>query len=180
MPRRYYTRYRTRVYARRRKWSPTLGQGVLNTRAEQNSAGFAYTVLCSNSTNQGTNAPVSTIIKVKNFKCVIDIISQSATSGTGLLRNNFYAIMFVPQGFTITANTPTEHPEWIMVWRTIDFGITSGTALSSSSNLQLSSRLTRNLNSGDQIVLFNSFYNPETITYTVVSTFYCSFVTCNN
>ena len=180
MPRRYYRRTRYYRYSKK-KWSPTLGQGVLTTAAEPSSTGFGYTVLCSNSSLQGTQAPVTTIIKVKNFKCVIDIVSKSATTPNGMfLRNVFYAIMFVPQGFTITANTPIEHPEWIMVWRTSDFGPLAEGSASTASNLQLSSRLTRNLNSGDQIVLFNSFYNSESVANTVLNTFYCSFVTCNN
>lgn len=177
MPRRYYTRYRPRAYVKRRKWSPTLGQGVMNTQANANATGFSSTVLCANSINQGTDAPVSTIIKVKNFKCVIDIFSNGPASST---RNVFFAIMFVPQGFTISATTPTEHPEWIMVWRTVDIGVTTDSNIPSASNLQLSSRLTRNLNSGDKIVLYHSFYNNTTSTNVISSTFYCSFVTCNN
>lgn len=179
MPRRYYRRTRYYRYSKK-KWSPTLGQGVLNTTAETQTTGFGYTVLCANSSLQGTNAPVSTIIKVKNFKCVIDIVSHTASATSSYSRNNFYAIMFVPQGFTITATTPTEHPEWIMVWRTTDVSIASSTTSSISSNIQLSSRLTRNLNSGDQIVLYNSFYNSDNTANTISNTFYCSFVTCNN
>lgn len=178
MPRRYYTRYRPRAYGKRRKWSPTLGQGSLTTAASTNNSGFSVSVLCGNSSVQGTTTPVSTIIKVKNFKVVLDIVSVTTA---GVARNNFYAIMFVPQGFTVGVNTPQEHPEWIMVWRTVDVGRGSDSSTPTSTNIQLSSRLTRNLNSGDQIVLFNSVFNGgSNANITLSTTFYSSFVTCNN
>lgn len=140
------------------------------------STAFVTTVLCANSANQGTNTPVSTIIKVKNVKVVLDIISTNVS-----IRNNFYAIMFIPQGFTPTVNTPQEHPEWIMVWRSVDTTTTGSTTAQNIPNVQMSSRLTRNLNSGDSIVLYQTAINPSTGGPVTISTaFYVSFVTCNN
>lgn len=181
MARRYYTRYRPRAYRSRRKWSPTLFQGVstLNVTASTTQAltSFITTPLCGNSSNAGTTTPVSTIIKVKNFKIICDV-----TSSTNNVRNLFFAIMFLPQGFTPTVTTPQEHPEWIMAWRTVD--ATSASSVDRAvgiPNVQLSSRLTRNLNSGDSIVLYQSAALPANVTSTIINTvFYCSFVTCNN
>lgn len=179
MPRRYY-RYRPRRgCVSRRKWSPTLIQGNFTLTAGANPTGstaFHTYVLCANSANQGTNVPVSTIIKVKNFKVVFDITSTSNS-----FRNNFYAIMFLPQGFVATANTPQEHPEWIMVWRTIDTTSASSPAYASGiRNFQMSSRLTRNLNSGDSIILYQYAVNPTSGEASISTGFFASFVTCNN
>ena len=46
--------------------------------------------------------------------------------------------MFVPQGVTPTINSPIQHPEWVLAWRGLE---------------------TRNLNSGDSIVVLWSGYN---------------------
>lgn len=180
MPRRYYTRYRPRPYGKRRKWSPTLLQGVstlsIPASSSQALTGFTSTVLCGNSANSGTTTPVSTIIKVKNFKVVCDI---TVTQNT--IRNLFFAIMFLPQGFTPTVTTPQEHPEWVMVWRTVDATSAGEQRAQGIPNIQLSSRLTRNLNSGDSIVLYQSGTLPANVTSINVNTaYYCSFVTCNN
>lgn len=180
MPRRYYTRYRPRAYGKRRKWSPTLLQASMTldvpTNIESAVSAFTISVICANSTNQGSAVPVSTIIKVKNFRVNIDI-----TATTNYLRNNFYAIMFLPQGFVPTVNTPVEHPEWIMAWRTHDPTSASVSSAIGIRNFQLSSRLTRNLNSGDRIVLYQSVILPAGQPASTVSTaYFASFVTCNN
>lgn len=181
MPRRYYTRYRSRrTYVARRKWSPTLIQTQQQTAAIPDTNGYSTVTLCANASNQGTNVPVSTIIKVKNFKVVLDIVSLSSNASSSTIRNNFYAIMFVPQGFTVTANIPQEHPEWIMVWRTVDVGRPATDGAPTSPNIQMSSRLTRNLNSGDSIVLFHSYYNSSSASANISTTAIVSFVTCNN
>ncbi len=179
MPRRYYTRYRSRrFYGQRRKWSPTLTQGSINNTVQANTTGFQTVVLCENSANVGTSTPVSTIIKAKNFKVIIDAVT--AGSANVNMRNNFFAIMYLPQGYQASAETPTQHPEWIMAWRTVDVGYTSGSS-TVAPNFQMSSRLTRNLNSGDRIVLYNSVFNANASGVNAVTTaFYVSFVTCNN
>lgn len=171
MPRRYYRR-RYGGYRKRRKWSPTLVNGSFSLSATASTSNFQGTVLCRNSSNVGTDVPVSTIVKVKNFKVLCDITSVSNS-----ISNLFVGIIFVPQGFTVSLTTPTEHPEWLLVWRTIDG--TAGASLGVQ-NVQISSRLARNLNSGDSIVLFTSGTNLQSSTATMNFSFYCSFVTCNN
>lgn len=177
MPRRYYYGRRSYRGSRpRRKWAPTMVQGTLTYDIDAQTTAFNGSLLCQNSANVGSSVPVSTIVKVKNFKVVIDL---TTVTGGATARNFFLALMYVPQGFTLTVNTAIQHPEWILVWRTIDAtsGTSNGTALQ---NIQMSSRLARNLNSGDSIVLFSSAYNPSTGQIGVGLSFYCSFVTCNN
>lgn len=180
MPRRYYTRTRPRYYGKRRKWSPTLLQSNMTLEVPQTGdtavTAFNVSVLCANSAVVGVDTPVSTVIKVKNFRVNIDI-----TATNNFLRNNFYAIMFIPQGFTPTADTPTQHPEWIMAWRTHDPSSTSVSTAVGIRNFQISSRLTRNLNSGDRIVLYQSIISPAQNSQSTISTaYFASFVTCNN
>lgn len=175
MPRRYY--YARRYYGgsrrKARKWSPSLVRANLALTAAAGVNSFTTLDLCGNSSNVGANVPVSTIIKAKNFKTVIDV-----TSGTGgdALRNFFLAIMYIPQGFVVTGETPAQHPEWILVWRSVDVSF-NGQQLQ---NVQISSRLARNLNSGDKIVMFVSVENTGVSTANVNLGFFCSFVTCNN
>lgn len=180
MPRRYYygRRY-SRGSRPKRKWSPTLVQGSPFINVPGQNFGFASAVLCGNSANVGTTVPVSTIIKVKNFKIVFDITAI----GNGNVRNFFVSLLYVPQGFTVSADTALQHPEWLLSWRTIDCTPTNGTTGAIQlQNVQMSSRLARNLNSGDTIQLFMQARNDsaETTSTRIDLSFYCSFVTCNN
>lgn len=170
MPRRYYRR-RYGGYRKRRKWSPTFVDGTFTISFPSQTSAFQGTTLCANSSNIGNNVPVSTIIKAKNFKMVVDIGNIPTSTSV----NNFLlAIMFLPQGFTGSYNLPKEHPEWILAWRTVDANF------SSLQNVQISSRLARNLNSGDSIILFVSGSNLGTSTSEITVSFICTFVTCNN
>lgn len=183
MVRRRYTRVYRRVA--KKKWCPILKQVLTTTSTlggnTTDVVTFSYATLCQNAVTTGDNVPVPvpTMIKVKNFKCVLDIATSSAT----VARNNFYAIMYIPQGYTVTTTTPQDHPEWIMVWRTVDRGL-SGTE-NTTENVQISSRLARNLNSGDSVILYNSFIVPSgagsaSLSINTTTVAYVSFVTCNN
>lgn len=74
--------------------------------------------------------------------------------------NYIVGISFIPEGYTITANTNVDvstlgecffykHPEWLLSWKRLDYS-----ASNQINEFSLSSRLKRNLNSGDGIVFF--------------------------
>lgn len=170
MPRRYTRNYRRYGNFKRRKWSPVFVSATANLTPPSN---FNFVPLAQNTANVGTNAPISTIIKVKNFKVVADIIAtrDTSTPPAGASPSLVFSIMFVPQGYAITQTLMVDHPEWIMAWRAIDYATTN--------TVQVSSRLSRNLNSGDQVVLFFT-RNVSGVSVDLAFGFQIYFVTCNN
>lgn len=178
MPRRYYYGRRSYRGSRpKRKWCPALIQGTLTVSGPGTSYSGSNSVLCSNAPSSVSTVPVATVIKVKNFKVVLDVDIANS-----LFSNVFVCIMYIPEAVTVSNELPLQHPEWILVWRTIDVNSSANNSTSQIQNLQMSSRLARNLNSGDKIILFTSGYysGASTQTGTYAIRYYCSFVTCNN
>ena len=150
MARRYYRR-RTITRAPRKKWASNI---VTFTESMTNP--FLTHVLVTNAAQTASPTPV--IVKVGNFKCQLDASYMYETSGANVLGMTAY-IMYVPEGITVTTNAAAQdliakHPEWIMAWRQFNMdGIQTATAAHVNS-VTFSSRLKRNLNSGDSIQLF--------------------------
>lgn len=150
MPR-YLRRRYTRVVKNRKRWATNLIQAQSNVQSTV--AGNAAVIdLVVNSTQSSTPTPV--IIKTGNFKLQFEYQFTSVPSGTvvGSSMNAF--IVYVPEGivldnYTNTTSYVNAHPEYIMGMRAIDIGSASGNTNVTS----LSSRLKRNLNSGDKIQL---------------------------
>lgn len=154
MARRYYRR-RPAVVRPKKKWSSNI---VLINRGQAQGPRFVMD-LCTNSTQSTSPTPV--IVKTGNFKLRLD--AQLTTPG-GMTISSWpsvsYYVMYVPEGFVFTA-TPshaelisyiTKHPEWIIAYSVAG----SNTTASSRWDLEtcsFSSRLKRNLNSGDKVVL---------------------------
>lgn len=144
MPRRRYYRRYVKV-APRKKWASCILQGSVTTSN--------FGVICENSA--GTATPTPVIVKCGNFKVQGDVMYN--TTGTGSSNRpallNFFLI-FVPEGITPSDALIGSHPEWIIGWRTIDVGVirsTSETAIACAT-FSFTSRLKRNLQSGDRIV----------------------------
>jgi len=133
----------------KKKWASYMKEltpANVTIQAGQVGGGFASCVI--NSSQDST--PTPTIIKVKYCKCAFDF------SSSVLFNQGFVCLMFVPQGVTPTINSPIQHPEWVMAWRGMEIDA-SGTA--KGTQVMLSSRLSRNLNSGDSIIMLWSGYN---------------------
>ncbi|AYA60340.1 hypothetical protein [Bovine serum-associated circular virus] len=153
---------RTFYTARRQtvKWSPHLLIQPMTMEATQGE--FAsYQLIAKNSSD--TSIPVPSVIKVKNFKVSIDTSAPSDFS-QGMKYLNAY-LMYVPEGITLNTDTAKNHPEWIIAWRGIN-----DTNQSDRDNYVLSSRLARNLNSGDAIYLLFAGYTNTTHSFSFVAT----------
>lgn len=168
MPRASVSVRTVRSRRRGKKWSPVLVE--LNPDAQQvnaNSNIFFSTTICENSNNTNT-APTATVIKVGNLK--VSFECECASNRTIFASGQAF-IMFVPQGLTPTTDYANQHPEYIMVWRSFN---PSGAV----SAITMQSRLKRNLNSGDKIVLFYKVRNDDpnaniTIAFRGVATYVC-------
>lgn len=158
MARRRYRRYRRR----RAKWSPNLqvlrGSGIapsINT-APDNGTFADFITIAQNNTTTSQNS-ISQIFTVKNIEVSAELESNSS------VQNIEYYIMFVPEGYSLSKNLPEVHTEWIMAYKYIGSPITPGG--STTSNAQppkIRTRLSRKLNTGDQIVFIIRGLNNST------------------
>lgn len=150
-------RYR-RFYKRRSgKWSPNLqvlrGEGT--APATETFADFITIAQNNTSTSQNSIAQVFT---VKNVEVSAEL------EATGSIQNVEYYIMFVPEGYALSADLPEVHTEWIMAYKYIgtpvnSTGTVGGAVLSNAQPPKIRTRLSRKLNTGDQIVFIIRGYN---------------------
>ena len=151
MPRRYYRSYKKNYSSNKKKWASYLKDvtpATVTIPAESVSGGAATLVV--NAAQDAT--PTPTIIKVKHCKLAFDFQTSA------FFKQGFCCICFIPQGVTPSYLTPIQHPEWILAWR----GIETGSDGLLGNLINLSSSLSRNLNSGDSICIIWSGYNAGT------------------
>lgn len=170
MPRRSLTRTVAATRRRGRKWSPVLVQEEKTMVLAASNQTVEVFRLCANSSNTQTG-PTATIIKCGNFKLNFDVQSSSNTPFAGY--GQAY-VMFAPQGVNPTVDYPNEHPEYIMAWRSFDPGYNALQSLS------LQTKLKRNLNSGDAVVLVVRISNISSTQQTIAFHHTTTFVCCNN
>lgn len=142
MPRRRYYRRYVRA-APRKKWASNIIQGTVSTTN--------FGVICENSI--GTSTPTPVIVKCGNFKVQGDAQYAFAGGSSRPVNLNFFLI-FVPEGITPSDSLIGSHPEWVIGWRNIDVvGVKPNTESGvAAASFSFSTRLKRNLNSGDKIV----------------------------
>ena len=159
MPR-YYRRRSTRIVRPKKKWASNMRSIYLTPIADPNAPEVAFSdVLCANATEVdagGVVTPTPTIVKTGNFKVQCDC--SVIITHPGVVQAMMY-VLYIPEG-VFTPNNPaadyttlgaiiTRHPEWILSWRQF-----SSDAMDTRGNLErvsFSSRLKRNLNSGDKV-----------------------------
>ena len=150
MVRRNYKPYKSnyRSYAGKKKWAPLMNDIVpTDYSISPQQIGGTFVTLVSNSLE--TAVPTPTILKAKHLKVALDFKFDATVLSAG-----FCALLYVPQGYAITSGICNSHPEWILAWRNIP-NVVSAT----HHDIMLSSSMCRNLNSGDKIIVYFSFYN---------------------
>lgn len=143
---RYRRRYYRRVYQRKR-WATNIG--VAQSRimfAQGETTNMVYTTICQNSAQNANPTPV--LLKVARIKLKGDLQAINVPAGTSISAVAY--ITFVPEGIDLgngnnAYNLIANHPEYIMGWTQI--------SLDSTNSFTVSTRLKRNLNSGDSICL---------------------------
>lgn len=145
-----YARYRK--YSRRRygkHWSTRLSSINVTQAVAPGQTFFVYRTLATNPAQDDNT--VSQRFTVKNVNVQVNIETPSTSSATGVYIENLqHYILYIPQGYTLTAETPYEHPEWIMTHRFI--GSPTGDSNPGYAPLRISTRLARKLDTGDRIV----------------------------
>lgn len=159
MPRRFY-RSRIRYIKPKKKWSTNIVSDDLSFTASINSNNQPYWMSHALVTNSGaSSSPTPVVIKAGNFKAQGLIAGDTENAGARILDMGCY-IMFVPEGISPTnASAAFQliglHPEWIMGWTMVNIAHVASLGTDDwASKFSLSSRLKRNLNSGDQVQLW--------------------------
>lgn len=178
MPRYYRRRYTRTLVKPKKKWATNFVDINANSSISGNKVVYA-TLLCQNSTQVGVPTPV--VVKTGNFKLQCD--AYFTLSQASAVEFSIY-IMYVPEGlvpigFDDTKEFIDKHPEWILAWKYSTFDYVSGT--SNIETIRVSSRLKRNLNSGDSIMLIGLGTTGSGITYSARGlSGKCQFWTCAN
>lgn len=150
---RYYRRRYTRVVRPKKKWASNIALFFDNDPVPF-ANGIAHTTLVKNPA-QSSN-PTPSIVKTGNFKVSIDslVTYPSGTTETANAVFQFF-IAYVPEGWVQTDlnGLITSHPEWILASKTAGGSYAVGATHFSLDTVNFSSRLKRNLNSGDSIQL---------------------------
>ena len=150
MARRRYFRYYPRTRVAKKKWASNFKTYYLSS---DTSPYVPYQVLVENKQQDG--APTPTVIKCGNFKVQGDVNLSNVSSFPDVLYMRAF-VLFVPEGWNMNllSDIPLQHPEWIMSWTVIDLPIAAAQAASGGNKFSFSSRLKRNLNSGDKVVVY--------------------------
>ena len=167
MARRRYYRRSARVIVPKKKWATNIVSSSISTTAAAQTNDSAYFVLAQNSSQSATPTPF--VVKTGNFKIQGDcyITSQAPIGSTSQI--TLY-VMYLPEVVYSTVSAPNvnilgtvigDHPEWIMGWKVIDLNV--GGTTSNGNSFTFSSRLKRNLSSGDRIVLAAVIRNGQTV-----------------
>lgn len=179
MSKRYYYRRSKRTYPKQ-KWQMNFADCDLSLEFSEiegfpgNSFYSIHKMICqtvvpTGSSGQGV-VSANNIVKTGNFKVKGDYIFTNTSSHYSII----LYVVFVPQGIspnnTAVSNDNLgtslffSHPEWVLCWTRFD------TKEDASNHFSMSSRLKRNLNSGDQI-MFGALIIKKTDTIGVSPTF---------
>lgn len=162
MARRGY--YRRRRFRRGTKWSANLQEiGTTSITAADNSTFWQSFILSFNPTQ--VNTAVSQVFTVKNIEVSFYIDAITAQS-LNYIEDVAAYIMFVPQGMTVTETYNLQHPEYIMAYKFLG-GPSSDNVNGSPTGQQyqpvkIRTRLSRKLQSGDNVILFIKGNNTRT------------------
>lgn len=142
-------RYR-RSYRRRGRWCSNI-QELPQTSYSITQNPFGDSITLVTNPIQATTG-VSQIYTVKNIE--VSMVAEVNESSTGLnnIEDLTYYIMYVPQGMNLTTDYNLEHPEYIMAYKYI--GSPSSDGDQQYQPIRVKTRLSRKLNTGDQIILF--------------------------
>lgn len=186
MPR-YYRRRYTRVVRPKKKWATNLVnvQPGQNQPVLRDNYAMVFTKICENSQQSGNPTPV--VLKAGNFKLQLDA-SFAPTTAAAVSFSTY--ILYVPEGMWpgsgLTQIADVEqiihnHPEWILAWRYSSNDFMSNTGPGNVDSVKVSSRLKRNLNSGDAIYFIGIAVTSALNTFASADIRgMCQFWTCAN
>lgn len=153
MPRYYRRRYPRRTF-RKKNWSSNIitSETTITFPAGTNYGGGS--AICLNPAQSVST--VSQSFTVKNIKLSISA-NVDSSSGIQYIDQLVAALVYVPQGYSVTYATLSEHPEWFMTVKFLDNPKVDSPSAGGTGYIQkpftISSRLARKLQTGDSVQL---------------------------
>lgn len=181
MPRYYRRRYPRRTF-RKRNWSSNIITSETKVTFPANSTYGGGSAICLNPIQ--SVATVSQPFTVKNIKLSISANVGNA-GGVQLMDGLVAALVYVPQGYTVSYSTLNDHPEWFMAVKFLDNPIIDDNVTANTGYIQkpftISTRLARKLQTGDsvQLCLFGT-NKSQTTAVDVRFSFMAQWWTCAN
>lgn len=168
MARRRFYRRSVRTYPKK-KWASNIVQDTVSTSN--------FKTVVQNSSQTSTPTPV--IVKCGNFKIQGDVLITTEESTPPRPIPLIFYVLYVPEGVSPSDTLVGNHPEWIMGWTAIDGSAISSSAagFSTGNKFSLTTRLKRNLNSGDRIVVILQSRDSSA---TAQAAYTCQYWTCAN
>lgn len=158
MARRSYRQRRR--FRRGTKWSANLQEiSTTTVQAPANTTFWQSFVLSFNPTQ--VNTAVSQVFTVKNLEVSFYIDAQGSSTATYLEDIAAY-IMFVPQGMNVTQDYNLQHPEYIMAYKFLGSPSVEPGNGQQYQPTKVRTRLSRKLQSGDNVILFIKGNNTNT------------------
>ena len=148
------TKYRRRRYYRK-SWSTRLTSINVSQLVAPGTPVLIYRTLATNPAQDDNT--VSQRFTVKNVNVQVEVTHENNADRINLAQ---HYILYIPQGYTLSADTPYDHPEWIMAHRFI--GGPVSTSDPGYAPLRISTRLARKLDTGDRIVYLFLATNTST------------------
>lgn len=134
-----------RLY-RIRNYTPILKEVDVNITLPGNATTGNLNTLIINDSTETSN------LTVRGFNMSLYAEMSSNTVTNSNIEKVQYFIMFIPEGYNVTANLPFTHPEWILNYQF------QGTPYNDNQplgyNIRVNSKRVRKLRPGDQIALY--------------------------
>lgn len=157
----------------RKAWQPVLVNGG-TTQTYPGGGESVYIFALASNTSAGSN-PSPTIVKFKNVKLQLTLETATSVMSTGIVY-----VAFIPEGYTTSIDTVTQHPEWLMGWKRVQLRRSDDNTARFKASCSFTSHLARNLKSGDRIVFCVQMLNPSGSDIDMTETHTASYVVCNN
>ena len=187
MGRRYYRPRRTVVVRPKKKWASNIKINTLKiVPSDTQGLAVPWVALVSNAGQ--SNLPTPSVLKCGNFKINADLY-YSLNSASTIPEGSYHFVAFVaflPEGNAPANNTQfgnfiAAHPEYILAWKQLEANATTTQASSvTTQKVIFSSRLKRNLNSGDQVVFGILDQTTNSNVRIIQCTYTCQYWTCSN
>lgn len=180
MPRYYRRRFPRRIF-RKRNWSSNILTSETTISFPVSSTYGGGSAICLNPVQSVST--VSQPFTVKNIKLSISA-NSATTAGVYRIDQLVAALVYVPQGYTVTYSTLNEHPEWFMAVKFLDNPQVDDPNTSNIGYLQkpftISTRLARKLQTGDSVQLCLFGTNKSDQVVPIRFSFMAQWWTCAN
>lgn len=158
--------YKKKINRSKARWAPNITK-IRDVITCSSGEWGANSTLTTNPVQ--SNALVSQVYTVKNFE--ISFTIDGVNMAMGYIEGVTAYIMFVPQGMSVGNDYYSQHPEYILNYKYLgsptSLNAETANEIQNFQPIRVKTRLSRKLQTGDQIVLFLNGVNTSTSNQTI-------------